>query len=81
MVHSNAEGSRVYLLRRLVRRGEVRGTFVGEVSPEYLWSNLDQNLPSPTTRMAVLDDSSHVLFSSQAAIPVGKRYANPLDAC
>src|SRR6185503_3704900 len=58
------ERSRIYLLRRLVRRGEVRGTFVGEVSPEYLWSNLDQNLPSATTRMAVLDESSHVLFSS-----------------
>jgi diguanylate cyclase (GGDEF)-like protein len=63
IVHSR-EGSRVYLLRRLVRRGEVRGTFVAEVSPSYLWSNLDQNLPSATTRMAVLDDSSHILFSS-----------------
>jgi diguanylate cyclase (GGDEF)-like protein len=76
IVHSNAEGARVYLLRRLVRRGEVRGTFVGEVSPEYLWSNLDQNLPSPTTRMAVLDESEHMLFSS-AKSPIPRRKAMP----
>jgi hypothetical protein len=76
VVHSNADGSRVYLLRRLVRRGEVRGTFVGEVSPEYLWSNLDQNLPSPTTRMAVLDESSHLLFSSTKS-PIPRRKAMP----
>ncbi len=76
VVHSNADGSRVYLLRRLVRRGEVRGTFVGEVSPEYLWSNLDQNLPSPTTRMVVLDESSHLLFSS-AKSPIPRRKAMP----
>ncbi|HEY0350882.1 MAG TPA: EAL domain-containing protein, partial [Gemmatimonadales bacterium] len=75
IVHST-EGSRVYLLRRLVRRGEVRGTFVAEVSPSYLWSNLDQNLPSATTRMAVLDDSSHILFSS-AKSPIPRRTSMP----
>jgi diguanylate cyclase (GGDEF)-like protein len=73
IVHSAAERSRIYLLRRLVRRGEVRGTFVGEVSPEYLWGSLDQSLPSPTTRVAVLDDSAHVLFSSsKSPIPPKK---------
>ena len=64
VVHSNAEGSRVYLLRRLVRRGEVRGTFVGRSVPNTCGATLDQNLPSPTTRMAVLDESSHLLFGS-----------------
>ena len=62
--HSETDGSRIYLLRRVVRRNEVRGTFVGEVSPDYLWGSLDQSMPSPTTRVAVLDDSAHVIFSS-----------------
>jgi diguanylate cyclase (GGDEF)-like protein len=64
VVHGEGEQSRIYLLRRLVRRGEVRGTFIGEVSPEYLWGSLEQTLPSPTTRVVVLDDSLHVLFGS-----------------
>src|SRR5918998_3916718 len=69
--HSPAEGSRIYLLRRVVRRNEVRGTFVGEVSPDYLWGSLDQSMPSPTTRVAVLDDSAHVIFSfSPKPLPV-----------
>jgi diguanylate cyclase (GGDEF)-like protein len=73
IVRSEGERSRIYLLRRLVRRGEVRGTFVGEVSPEYLWGRLDQNLPSATTRVAVLDESGHVLFgSSKSPIPPKK---------
>jgi diguanylate cyclase (GGDEF)-like protein len=79
IVHGEDERSRIYLLRRLVRRGEVRGTFVGEVSPEYLWGALDQSMPSPTTRVAVVDDSAHVLFSStKAPVPVRKSVAEPL---
>jgi diguanylate cyclase (GGDEF)-like protein len=65
--HATGDSSRVYLLRRLVRRGEIRGTFVGEVSPEYLWGTLDISMPSATTQVAVLDDSSHVLFKSSKA--------------
>ena len=57
--------SRIYLLRRVVRRGELRGTLVGEVSPEYLWGTLDVSSPSPATRVTVFDDSAHVLFSSR----------------
>jgi diguanylate cyclase (GGDEF)-like protein len=68
--HLPGEPTRIYLLRRIVRRNEVRGTFVGEVSPEYLWGSLDQSMPSPTTRVAVLDDSAHVIFSSTKALPV-----------
>ncbi|HEX5962380.1 MAG TPA: EAL domain-containing protein [Gemmatimonadales bacterium] len=68
--HTARERPRIYLLRRIVRRNEVRGTFVGEVSPEYLWGSLDQSMPSPTTRMMVLDDSSHVIFSTTRALPV-----------
>jgi diguanylate cyclase (GGDEF)-like protein len=67
--HGAGQPSRIYLLRRLVRKGEVRGTFVGEVSPDYLWGTLDQSLPSPNTRIAVLDDSGHVLFSQSKAGP------------
>ena len=70
-LHGKEGPSRIYLLRRLVRRGEVRGTFVGEVSPEYLWGTLDVSMPSATTRVAVLDDSAHVLFRSSKAIVVG----------
>ena len=61
--HPPASPTRIYLLRRIVRRNEVRGTFVGEVSPQYLWGSLDQIMPSPTTRVTVLDDSAHVIFS------------------
>jgi len=68
--HTTGETSRVYLLRRIVRRNEVRGTFVGEVSPEYLWGSLDQSMPSPRTRVAVLDDSAHVIYSSARGLPV-----------
>ncbi len=64
------EPSRIYLMRRLVRRNELRGTFVGEASPEYLWGSLDQSMPSPTTRVVVMDDSAHVIFSSARALPV-----------
>jgi diguanylate cyclase (GGDEF)-like protein len=78
VVHEENARSRIYLLRRLVRRGEVRGTFVGEVSPEYLWGTVDESMPSPTTRVAVLDDSAHVLFSSaKPPLPVHKA-AGPL---
>jgi diguanylate cyclase (GGDEF)-like protein len=71
-VHSPADSSRIYLLRRLVRRGEIRGTFIGEVSPEYLWGTLDVSMPSATTRVAVLDDSAHVLFSSSRVMVAGR---------
>jgi diguanylate cyclase (GGDEF)-like protein len=63
-VRHGSTGARVYLLRRLVRRGEVRGTFVGEISPEYLWGSVEESMPSPTTRVAVLDEAGQVLFSS-----------------
>ncbi len=87
--HHPGEPTRIYLLRRIARRNEVRGTFVGEVSPEYLWGSLDQSMPSPTTRVAVLDESSHVIFSSTNVLPVpptntndsvGGESPRPLDA-
>jgi diguanylate cyclase (GGDEF)-like protein len=64
VMHSERDRSRVYLLRRLVRRGEIRGTFVAEVSPEFLWRSVEETMPSPGTRIAVLDESGHVLHSS-----------------
>lgn len=70
-VHGKAEPSRIYLLRRLARRGEIRGTFVGEVSPQYLWGTLDVSMPSATTRVAVVDGSAHVLFISSKAVITG----------
>ncbi|MGZ8398557.1 MAG: putative bifunctional diguanylate cyclase/phosphodiesterase [Gemmatimonadales bacterium] len=78
--HLPGVGTRIYLLRRLVRRNEVRGTFVGEASPEYLWGRLDQSMPSPTTRVAVMDDASHVIFSSAKTLPIsaaGNRTQDP----
>jgi diguanylate cyclase (GGDEF)-like protein len=68
--YTPGEPSRIFLLRRIVRRNEVRGTFVGEVSPEYLWGGLDQSMPSPTTRVAVTDDSGHVIFSLAKTLPI-----------
>src|SRR4051812_12216617 len=67
-MHANEDPARIYLLRRLARRGEIRGTFVGEVSPQYLWGTLDVSMPSATTRVVVMDDSTHVLFSSSKAM-------------
>jgi diguanylate cyclase (GGDEF)-like protein len=65
-------GPRVYLLRRLARKGEVRGTFVGEVSPDYLWGSVEQSVPSPNTRVAVLDETGRVLFSApKRVLPAG----------
>jgi diguanylate cyclase (GGDEF)-like protein len=70
VVHGQ-ERSRLYLLRRLVRRGEVRGTFIAEVSPEYLWGGLESSMPSQKTRVAVLDESGKILFrSTNAPLPV-----------
>ena len=37
---------------------------VGEVSPGFLWGTVDLSMPSRSTRLVVLDDSAHVLFSS-----------------
>ena len=71
--HSPDEPTRIYVVRRLVRPGEVRGTFVGEASPDYLWGTLDQSIPSPTTRVAVLDASAHVIFSSFKLPPASRK--------
>ncbi|MBA2457432.1 MAG: diguanylate cyclase, partial [Gemmatimonadales bacterium] len=62
-----ADTGRVYMMRRVDRRGEVRGTLVGEISPEFLWGTLDQSMPSPSTLVTVVDDSGRVLFSSTTA--------------
>jgi diguanylate cyclase (GGDEF)-like protein len=59
--------ARIYLVRRVERRGEVRGYFVGEVSADFLWGTLDQSMPSATTLVSVVDDSGRVLFSSTPA--------------
>ncbi len=61
--------SRIYLLRRVDRRGGVRGTLIGEVSPEFLWGTVDQSMPSATTMVVVMDESGHPVFSSAAALP------------
>jgi diguanylate cyclase (GGDEF)-like protein len=71
-VHGKGDTSRIYLLRRLVRRGQIRGTFIGEISPEYLWGTLDVSMPSATTRVAVLDDSARVIFGSSKAVVAGR---------
>jgi len=62
--------ARIYLLRRVgwERSGGVRGTLVGEVSPDYLWGTRDQIMPSATTEMAVLDDSGRALVGA-APVP------------
>lgn len=62
---------RIYMLRRLGwgKGSGVRGTLVGEVSPEYLWGTRDQSMPSTTTEMAVLDDYGRALFGV-APVPV-----------
>ncbi|MGH7518423.1 MAG: putative bifunctional diguanylate cyclase/phosphodiesterase [Gemmatimonadales bacterium] len=61
--HADTGSARIFLIRRMDRR-ESRGVFVGEVSPEYLWRTREQGLPTAATRLAVLDDSGHVIFGS-----------------
>ena len=65
--------SRIYMVRRVDHRKEVRGTLVGEISPEYLWGTLDQSMPSATTLVSVVDDSGRVLFSSATHRPSSLR--------
>jgi diguanylate cyclase (GGDEF)-like protein len=67
--HPLGKPARIFVLRRIVHRGEVRGTLVGEASPEYLWSTLDQSLPSHTTRVAVMDHTEHVIYSFAKVMP------------
>jgi diguanylate cyclase (GGDEF)-like protein len=59
--------ARIYLLRRVDRRGEIRGTLIGEISPDFLWGTLDQSMPSPATIVRVQDDSGHIVFTSTPA--------------
>jgi diguanylate cyclase (GGDEF)-like protein len=66
-VHDDSISSRTFMLRRVERRGLVRGTLVGEVSPDFLWAALAASMPSPTTMVSVVDDSDHVLFRSTQA--------------
>ncbi|MGH7526867.1 MAG: EAL domain-containing protein [Gemmatimonadales bacterium] len=64
--------ARVYLLRRMERLDAVRGTLVGEISPEFLWGTLDLSMPSPATRVRVVDDSGRVLVSATNASQVSQ---------
>ncbi len=66
-VRGDARSPRTLMARRIERRGELRGTLVGEVSPEFLWATLASSLPSPSTMVSVVDDSGHVLFQSTQA--------------
>ena len=59
--------ARIYLVRRLERRGGVRGYLVGEISPEFLWGMLDQSMPSAATVVTVVDEAGQVLFRSTPA--------------
>jgi diguanylate cyclase (GGDEF)-like protein len=62
-------GRRIFMLRRVERRGVIGGTLVGEVSPEFLWATLATGMPSPTTTVSLVDESGQVLFrSTQAAL-------------
>jgi diguanylate cyclase (GGDEF)-like protein len=59
--------ARTFLLRRLEHGTEIRGTLIGEVSPDFLWGSLAASLPSPNTMIAVTDEASRVLFRSTQA--------------
>jgi diguanylate cyclase (GGDEF)-like protein len=65
--HGTARSPRTYMLRRVEQRNLVRGTLVGQVSPRFLWATLASSMPSPTTRVSVVDDSGHVLYRSTQA--------------
>jgi diguanylate cyclase (GGDEF)-like protein len=65
--HRDGVPTRIYLIRLVNHSGNVRGLLVGEISPEFLWGTLDQGVLSPATRISVVDDSAHVLFTSSIA--------------
>jgi len=65
--HRDGASTQIYLIRLIHRAGKVRGLLVGEISPEFLWGTLDQSLPTPATRIWVMDDSAHILFTSSTA--------------
>ncbi|MEP7175064.1 MAG: EAL domain-containing protein [Gemmatimonadales bacterium] len=68
-VSGDTRDPRIFMLRRIERRGEVRGTLIGEVSPDFLWASLASSLPSPSTVLSVLDDAGHVLlYTTQAEL-------------
>ena len=60
------------MVRRVEHRKELRGTLIGEISPEFLWGTLDQSMPSATTLVRVVDDSGRVLFSSTTASQIAR---------
>ena len=64
--------SRVYMVRRVEHRKDLRGALIGEISPDFLWGTLDQSMPSATTLVSVVDDSGRVLFSSTTASQVAR---------
>ena len=61
---SSGRASRTFMIRRVEQRGEVSGTLIGQVSPQFLWASLVSSMPSPTTVVTVSDDSGQVLFRS-----------------
>jgi diguanylate cyclase (GGDEF)-like protein len=63
-LRDDGQPARTFMLRRVERRGEVRGTLVGQVSEQFLWASLASSMPSPTTMVTVADDSGNVLFRS-----------------
>jgi diguanylate cyclase (GGDEF)-like protein len=63
-LRDDGQPARTFMLRRVERRGEVRGTLVGQVSAQFLWGSLVSSMPSPTTMVTVADDSANVLFRS-----------------
>ena len=66
-LRDDGQPARTFMLRRVERRGEVRGTLVGQVSEQFLWGSLASSMPSPTTIVTVADDSGKVLFRSTQA--------------
>jgi diguanylate cyclase (GGDEF)-like protein len=80
--HGDTGSARVFLLRRMDRH-EARGVFVGEVSPQYLWGTREQGMPTATARLAVVDDSGHVLFGppppTSVFAPAAEHDEDPLD--
>jgi diguanylate cyclase (GGDEF)-like protein len=66
-LRDDGQPARTFMLRRVERRGQVRGTLVGQVSEKFLWASLVSSMPSPTTVVTVADDSGKVLFRSTQA--------------
>jgi putative nucleotidyltransferase with HDIG domain len=54
----------IFMTMALDSKNHGRGVLLGQLDPAYLWITSAENILLPTTKLCLLDQSNHVLFSS-----------------